>query len=302
MTRFSRLTWPFAAAAVLLAAPAALADEGQPIPTGTTTTSAPASKGSTDITNDKFQTLDKGAAVETKDATELSLSAGALSSSGNAKLVAMTAAEKFRLRRGENQLKQQLAGNYAKAPDASGDLATTVQNVQGLVRYDRFLGDFTLFLSAMGRNDKFQGLDLRLQVDPGVGYYFINEKTQQFWAELGYDLLFDLRRKDSLDVKDDKGLVIDTLPKTRVLHSGRAFVGYEHALTDSSKLVLGVEFMQGLSDTSIWRLNSEAGLTAKLVGNLSLGFSFTERFESKPLPGKEKLDTTLAASLVYTLL
>ncbi|MGE0323381.1 MAG: YdiY family protein [Polyangiaceae bacterium] len=258
--------------------------------------------GATELTDEKATTM--GAlGEESKDATELSLSAGGLLSTGNARLFAGTANSKFRLRRSDNQFSAAAAVNYGRAaagPDA--DLETNVENYQGTARYDRFFGDWTVFLSTQARRDRFQGLNLRGRVDPGVGYYFINEKTALLWTELGYDFLIDLRRADSLEVKDDAGNVVEVLDDTEVVHSGRLFLGFDYAFHDSLKLALGVEFMQGISDTDIRRLNGTAEINAKIEDNLALAFGFTERYDSAPLPGKEELDTITTISIVYTLL
>ncbi len=258
--------------------------------------------GATDLTDDKAITM-AADDPEAKDATELGLSVGGLLATGNARLFAGTASSKFRLRRTDNQLSAAAAANYGRAAASpADDMETNVENYQGTARYDRFFGDVTLFLSLQGRRDRFQGLNLRGRVDPGVGYYFINEKTTLLWTELGYDFLVDFRRADSLEVVDDAGVVIDTLDNKEVVHSGRLFVGFDYALNDGLKLALGVEFMQGLSDTDIRRLNGTAEISATVKEHLALAFGFTERYDSAPLPGKEELDTISTVSIVYTLL
>lgn len=280
----------------------------QEVPQGTQA-QAKATSGSTDVTSDKFQAAAKDEA--SKDTTELSLSAGGLSSTGNARLLALTSSTKLRLRRDNNQFKAALAGNYAKSTDPATDTSSeSVRNIQGLTRYDLFLGDVTLFTSVQGRHDKFQGLAFRLQLDPGVGYSLINKKTQQLSVELGYDLLHDIRLDDArveldgnkVEIRNPDGSRRFITPKTRTVHSGRVALAYEHALTDTSKLTAGLEFLQGLSDTSIYRLNGDVSLATKLYDSLSISFSFSERYESKPVPGKEKLDTVSSFSLVYTFL
>ena len=267
---------------------------------------AKVSTGATDVTTDKVQTADrtKDEAEARKNATELSLSAGALQASGNAELLALTTASRFRLRREDNQLKLAFAGNYARSgPGGATETQTTVQNVQGLARYDLFLGNVSLFSGVQLRNDRFQGLDLRTQFDPGVAYYFVNQKKLLFWGEIGYDLLHDVRREESRTVRDADGNPTGEIAaKTRTLHSARVFVGYEHALSETTKLTAGLEFMQGINKGDIRRLNGDITLTTKLYKALSFSFSFSERYESRPVPGKRDLDTTSAASLVYTVL
>jgi putative salt-induced outer membrane protein len=296
----------FAACLALGASSQALAQ--QEIPKGTQAQSK-ATTGTTDINTDKFQTAEK--ADESKDATELSLSAGGLQSTGNARLLALTSATKFRLRRDDHQFRAALAGNYAQNTPAGQDKAEeSVRNIQGLTRYDYFLGDVTLFTSAQGRHDKFQGLAFRLQVDPGVGYTIINKKAQLLSIELGYDLLHDIRLDDARvpldanknEIRNPDGSRNFITPKTRTVHSGRLAVSYEHALSETSKLTAGLEFLQGLSDTKLYRLNGDVALTTKIFDALAISFSFSNRYESKPVPGKEKLDTISAVSLVYTFL
>ena len=229
---------------------------------------------------------------------------------GNARQIAVTAASRFRLRRGVRQVRLALAGNYARSAVPNQDWNTTVRNLQGLARYDRFWGDVTLFAAVQARHDDIQGLDLRLQEDPGVGYYFVNEKHQLFWVEGGYDLLHDIRDKQALLVVDsDKKPVLGPdgepqyVSRTRTLHSARLFVGYEVALKgDNSKFVGGVEFLQGLSDPSIYRFNTDISLATKIIKNMSVAITVVSRYESRPLPGKVPWDLSTSLSLVYPLL
>jgi putative salt-induced outer membrane protein YdiY len=269
-----------------------------------TVTDAPVSKGKTDVTTDSFT----AAAVreDEKDATELAINGGALIASGNSKSLAVTAGTTYRLRREDNQLSFAGAGNYSRAAIGRNQPVTTVENLQGRLRYDRFFAkDWTVFLGVQGRRDRFAGLDLRLQVDPGVGYYFINLAERVFWAELGYDLLHDVRRDDARQPKDANGVVIPGAPlvdKTSTVHSGRAFLGYKYNINEGVSLGFGLEFLQGISDTAIRRVNGDAVVMSKFTDSFALATSFLFRYDNKPLPGKEQIDTISSVSLVYTLL
>ncbi len=272
-----------------------------------------ATTGSTDVTSDKAATANIKDLKAGKDATELSVAGGTLTTSGNARLVALTASSKFRLRRGEDQVSAAVAANYARAAVTPDDrAATTVENLQGLARYDRFLGDVTLFAQAQGRRDRFQGLNLRLNVDPGVGYYFINQQDTLLWVEAGYDLQHDVRRDDALaQVDPATSAPLPPLDKTQTVHSARLFAGYEFALDTGFKLSAGLEYLQGLaasntragqSATEIYRVNGVTNATAKVFDKLSISLAFTGRYDRGALPGKERLDTITSANLVYTLL
>lgn len=251
-----------------------------------------ASSGSTSVTTEGFDAAKK---VEgPKDTIESKIQAGMMLAGGNSSSLSVTSSGNFRIRRGMNDFSAAAAANYAQArtpPDT--ERRTSVENYQGKVRYDRFLTEsVALFLSLSGRKDRFQGLDLRLNLDPGVAYYIIDEPKQQLWAELGYDFQYDVRRKE---------IVSTTVDKTDTRHSARAFAGYKHQFNDNVGMNTGVEFLLGLPDTEFWRLNWDVGLTAALSERFSLAATFSLKHDNNPLPGIKKTDTLTAANLAYTL-
>ena len=158
-----------------------------------------ATSGKTDVATSGFEAVAKDD-PEAKDATEAKISAGALLTTGNSRSLAATGAGTMRVRREKNQLSAAAAVNYSRsAPNPAADMETTVENYQGKVRYDRFIaGNLALFMATSARRDRFQGLDLRLNLDPGVAYYFVDQKSQQLWSEVGYDLQYDVRRDENV--------------------------------------------------------------------------------------------------------
>jgi putative salt-induced outer membrane protein len=260
----------------------------------------PASSGNTDVATSGFE-AQAVPEEEAKDAQEANVSLGGMQSSGNSRSLAATMAAQYRLRRRSNQLSALAAANFARsAATPDENMRTTVENYQAKVRYDRFLLErLAVFIATSGRRDRFQGLDLRLNVDPGVAYYFIDEQKHQLWSELGYDLQYDLRNQDSIDAAALQG---QTVEKTATQHSGRAFAGYANSLNEAATLTTGVEFLLGLPETERWRLNWDAGLSSKIGGAFSLATTFSLKYDHAPLPGVKELDTTTALSLVYQLL
>lgn len=284
---------------VSLLSSVALAQEG---PAKGTATAATATKGATEVTAEGFQGAQKKD-PEAKDATELSLGAGALSTTGNSRNLALTSLATFRLRRTDNQFSALAAANYGRAGAPGKEVVTTVENFQGRARYDRFVTtDFALFFGLQGRRDRFAGLDLRTQLDPGVAYYFLNQEKLLFWTEVGYDLLHDIRRDDARAVFDKSGAQTDYLAKTRTTHSGRLFVGYNNKLNEAVTVTMGVEYLQSLVDLKLYRINGDISLSSKIGKGFALATAFSARYDSGALPGKEKLDTVTSANLVYTIL
>lgn len=265
-----------------------------------------ATTGSTDVAKGGFVTGNVAKADDPTQATEASISAGGLFSSGNARTVALTGAAKGRLRRDEHQVSIALTGNFARAGKKGEAVDTTVENYQGLLRYDYFFSEsVALFVQGTGRRDRFQGLDLRLNVDPGLAYYFINTKKQTLRGEAGYDLQHDVRRDDKLVLAPPAGAAPGTPPtvldKTQTLHNTRLFLGYENKLYKEVSVVTGLEYLQNLSDTSVYRLIFDVGLKSNIADNLAIATTYTMRYEAKPLPSVEKADSIASVNLVYTL-
>lgn len=293
-----------ASSAVLSLSQLAQAEDAAPLAKGLTATKSPKPL-TTEVTTSTYEAPPKPADEEVNDTTAAKIAGGALLASGNSRSMAATTSGTFRLRRGDNQLSIAAAANYATArPAGETAMQKTVENYQGKTRYDRFLVEHVAVFGAVSlRRDRFQGLDLRLNLDPGFAYYFIDTKPTQLWSEFGYDYQYDKRAQAALDAANasiaNPG---DRLSRTQGRHSGRLFVGYNGSLNDSVGLTMGVEYLQALAATENWRLIGDAGINATLAGKLSISTTLTVRYDHNPLPGIETLDTMEAVSLVYTLL
>ncbi len=259
-----------------------------------------ATTGSVDVASTGFEAPVADDA-EAKDTTEADISAGGLLTTGNTRSLAATTAGKFRLRRQDNQFSAAAAVNYSRsAPDADTDVETTVENYQGKLRYDRFVaGNFAVFLALSARRDRFQGLDLRLNLDPGVAYYFVDEKQQQLWAELGYDLQYDVRRDENIAAAALDGT---DLEKTETRHNARGFAGYSNQINEEVTFSTGIEYLKDVQTSENWRLNWDAALNSSIGSGFSVATTFSLRFDNNPLPAVVKTDTVTAVSLVYKLL
>jgi putative salt-induced outer membrane protein len=259
-----------------------------------------ASEGNTDVATSGFE-IPYHATPDSKDATEIVISAGGLASAGNSRSLAATAAGKFRLRRGSDQFGAGIAANYAEsAVDKAQGLQTTVENFQGKLRYDRFLaGSLAVFGALSARHDRFQGLDLRINLDPGVSYYLIDQAEQQMWLEAGYDFQHDVRSAEAITDAYADGWF---LGKTNDRHSVRAFVGYASELSDSVSVASGLEYLQGLDQATNYRLNWDGGLNSAIGKGFSIATAVSVRYDHNPIPNVEKTDMITSISLVYHLL
>lgn len=282
------------------------AGAGSPTMPSETVKANAATKGNTDIAKGGFVGSDAPKDDDPREVTDVSIGAGGLFTSGNSRTIALTSVGRLRLRRDEHQFSTALAGNFARSGKVGTSTETTVENFQGLLRYDYFLSNYvSLFLQSTGRRDRFQGLDLRLNVDPGVAYYFINTKTHRLQAEAGYDLQHDIRRDASLQQPVPEGSPAGTPPpppldKVNTLHNARIFLGYENKLRKEVALVANLEYLQNFADLETYRLIGDIGLKSNVAEKLALATTLTMRYENRPLPNVESLDSIASLTLVYS--
>lgn len=295
LPRFFGSTFVAASVAMTLA-PTALAQTGAPPPEAKAMVEAPK----------------EGAAPpkieKPTEGTTVTLSAGGMATTGNSRLLAGSANGAVDTRRGDNEFGASLLANYGRSAAAGEPMKTSAENVQGRVRYDRYLTErLSLFLMVTGRHDRFQGVDFRLNVDPGVKYLFIKEQANALWGEAGYDFQYDIRRDDArvkLDANGDPVLDANGNPelidKTAVDHSTRLFAGYRHAFNEEVTFSTGLEYLQSVIDVNRYRLNYDAVFAGKIGAGFAIGMGFSARYDHAPLPGKEKLDTATVVSLIYS--
>jgi hypothetical protein len=243
------------------------------------------------------------------DGTTATLSAGGQLATGNSRLLAGTINGVVDSRRGANGYGASILGNYGQGAPPGQNVVETAENLQGRLRYDRYVIErASVFLILTGRHDKFQGLDFRLNVDPGFKYLFLKAASNTLWGEIGYDFQYDDRNPNALGEVDASGNpVLDAngnqilLPQQATDHSSRLFVGYRHAFNKEVTLATGLEYLQSfLSSTSYdSRVNFDALFAAKVGSGFSVGLGFSGRFDQNPLPGKQQLDTATTLSLIY---
>lgn len=322
----------------------AYAPEDPNVPKGTVE-AAPVTAGTTEVAGQgKFAAADAEARTAT-DATELELSSGGVFSTGNAFAASLTGQGRFRLRRGIHQVAAQVAGNYGVGtverrtiswtyvpvsdPDPNPDdqptvesseavaqvRDTTIANVQGMLRYDVYFAErWSAFAMATARRDRFQGLDMRLNVDPGVAFHALADARHRLWIEAGYDFQYDRRRQEAIfetrpvdppepvdgrtnspgpAVTEQVRLADDTL----VNHAARVFVGYNNSLSDRVTLDTGLEYLQSVIVGRRFRVNWVNAVAIQLAGRVGVAATFTLRYENDPLPNIRKLDTITAVLL-----
>jgi putative salt-induced outer membrane protein YdiY len=208
-----------------------------------------ASSGSANVATTGFQSAQKPA-EETTDFTRLTLGAGGMIARGNSQVQNYNALGDFGLRRGANQLAVKASLNQG----SSG------------------------FVQASALTDKFQGVDLRLNIDPGIAIYAINEADHQWSFDVGYDFQYEDYRDEAIE------------PLT--LHNARVATNYVNAVNESVTFKTGAEYLLALSpwEQCYWVTESSASIRAN------------ECDETKPNDAIEKVARVNWSLLAYARL
>ena len=239
----------------------------------------------------------------------MSLGAGFVLNTGNSNNLAVNGRMDTTIRRGKHQFIGSLAGVVGSSRASAGaEWLYTAANVEARGRYDGFIRDnFTAFVLQTTRHDRFQSLDARVTVDPGLTWVALTGPEHTLTIDGGYEFQYD-RRTDSaiLEQDGDGNIILDASGNTTVAldqnfinHSARVALAYVFTYKETVSVNYNFEFLQSFIEAERWRFNTTLGLDAKVASRLSLNASVNVRFDNLPLPGVQKLDTTTMIGLGY---
>ncbi|HTY63124.1 MAG TPA: DUF481 domain-containing protein [Acidobacteriota bacterium] len=151
----------------------------------------------------------------------------------------------------------------------------TAEAVRGGISYSHNMNS-RFFFSVFNdyEYDRFQNLDLRFVIGGGAGYHA--------WKS----------GKSQLDLLAGAAYNRSSFSTPFVRSSAELYWGDEYSLKLSSAttLVQTYRMFNDLDDTSIYRVNFDIGLSTKLLKWLSWNVSLSDRYLSKPAPGRKTND------------
>lgn len=132
--------------------------------------------------------------------------------------------------------------------------------------------------------DEFKAFDVRVSIDAGLGYQFIDTETTSFLGRCGGGWSREVGSPDD-----------DYVPEAAF---GSEF---EHAFSKRQKLKASIEYTPDVSDFSDFRVNTKAGWEFLLDEemNLSLKFSVLDRYDSTPHDAKAN-DVDYSVTLLWS--
>jgi len=201
-------------------------------------------------------------------------------SDGNANTLAMQAG--LELKRKTDRYTLGMDINYRQASNRN---ITTEQNGRFNVNFDRLLGDtsWSAFAKHGMEWDKFKPFDLRLNLNGGVGYYWVRSDTSTFATRFGAGASREIGAP-----------MDDWIPE--------AVFGMEaeRQLTSRQKLKGKFDYFPAWENFGDYRLVSDVSWEILLDGseNLSLKLAATDRYDSTP-QGAKPNDVYYSLLLLY---
>ena len=166
----------------------------------------------------------------------------------------------------------------------SQDGSQTENEVIGSVGLERDFSDRWFMLGGVRlERDELEDLDLRANVDFGVGYFVIREEHHEFKPRVAIGFQYESFEDDGTN-EDIVGVL---------------GWDYRYDMNSRWRFTHVLDYRPTFSDpTSEYRIDSEAALITMLNdGRWGLRFLLSNRYNADPAPGVDKLDTVYAVGL-----
>jgi putative salt-induced outer membrane protein YdiY len=213
-----------------------------------------------------------------------SAAAGFTLTRGNSETLLATLGIQSAKKWNQNEVSLGLDGAYGKTTDQdTGAESTTAQTLRGFGQYNRL---FTDRFYGYGRlellHDGVADVDYRMTVSPGVGYYFIKNKTADLSGEVGPGYIYE-----------KAGGVHNDYFVLRVAEK------FNYKFSDHARLWQSVEILPQVDDFENYIVNAELGVEADLNKTLSLRTFLQDTYDNVPVPGREKNDLKWVTAIAY---
>jgi putative salt-induced outer membrane protein YdiY len=167
----------------------------------------------------------------------------------------------------------------------NGTNAATAQAVRGGIAYNHNLLP-RVFADVFNdyEYDKFQSLNLRFVVGGGVGIHAIKTERSQL---------------DFMGGADFNHASFST-PLTRKIAEGYFGDDYSLKLSGATSLVQSFRMFDDLTDGGQYRINFDTGLSTRIVKRITWNVSLSDRYLSRPAPGRKTNDFLYTTGLGIT--
>jgi putative salt-induced outer membrane protein len=169
------------------------------------------------------------------------------------------------------------AGNYGSD---SGSTTAQRWEVRGQTQYG-FTPRAYAFGAARYEDDRFSQYDFQSSLAGGLGYRLIDSERTKLWVQGGPGYRYaEIQRTG----ESEDGIIF------------RGDIGYEHQLTDTTKIVDRFLVEAGSDNTY---MQNDLGLEVTISGALGLRVAYQVRHNTDVLPGVDRTDTLTTVGLLY---
>ncbi len=215
-----------------------------------------------------------------------SASLGLTLTRGNSDTTTISAAATTEKKWDQNDLSFGVDGLYGttKLPGSSSSTENAEQ-LHGFAQYNRlFTERFYGYARVDGLHDGIADIKYRLALSPGVGYYFIKEKTIDLSGEVGPGF-----------VDEHLGNQYEDYATARVAEK------FHYAFTDRARLWQTAEWLPQVDYVKNYIINFEIGIEADLTSDkrLTLKSYLDDTYNNVPAAGHKKNDAKLVTAIGY---
>lgn len=207
-----------------------------------------------------------------------SAGAGVTLTRGNSKTVVVNARIGAEKKWDQNELSLGADGAYGEQDDVKN-----VETVRGYGQYNRLFTEraFGLFrVDAV--HDAIANVEYRVTLSPGIGYYFIKNKTTFLRGEFGPGVVFEKQGSEST-----------TYMTLRLAER------FEHQLSKTAKLWQSAEILPEVGNWENYIVNAEIGLDVAINTKWSLRTYIQDTYDNEPAPGRKHNDVKFVAAVAY---
>ncbi|MDD5521851.1 MAG: DUF481 domain-containing protein [Kiritimatiellae bacterium] len=188
---------------------------------------------------------------------------------------------------GDIEVRLGLEANYGEAEltETNGTSVTenNVNDARIFTELRKTLSHRTYFYSkADALTDRIAGIDYRLIIGPGFGFYLIKNDKESLGTDIGISYIREVPNQD-----------------TENIAALRVSERYDLKISQTSKLWQSIEYMPALNDFNRFLMNAEMGLEAAINTSMSLRVVAQDKYNSEPPEEKEKNDLLMITGVAF---
>jgi len=209
---------------------------------------------------------------------EGSVGLGATVTQGNSDTVLFTARAQGLRKWRQNEVTVGADGTYGESNNLKNNDSLRVYGQYNRLVSERAFG----YVLADLLHDDIADVSYRLNVGPGIGYYFIKEDRMILSAEGGPSFVFE-----------------DVGGRSKSYISARVAEKFEYKISDRARLWQKAEFLPQIDDLNNYIFNFEIGIETDITKSVKLEFYIVDSYDNEPAAGRKKNDIKLVAGVKY---